>query len=86
MSKRYLWYYLSLFVKDPSTNSCINCKKRNDAYVNFYEGRCVDKLNDPTFSNFYESTDDHKEPFGVIEEFIMNVELVKKEMKLLMVS
>ena len=55
-------------VKDPSTNSCINCKKRNDAYVNFYEGRCVDKINDPTFSNFYESTDDDKEPFGVIEE------------------
>ena len=55
-------------VKDPNTNSCINCKTRNDGYVNFYNGRCVDKTNDPTFKNYYESTDEDKEPFGVIEE------------------
>ena len=56
-------------VQDTLMNACINCKVNNSHSVNkyFYNGKCVN-LNDDEYSNFYESIENNKNPYGVIEK------------------
>ena len=56
-------------VEDTNLNECINCKENSPNPKNkyYYNGMCVD-LEDPDFKNYYESEDEDKNPYGVIEK------------------
>ena len=61
-------------VKDEDNRKCINCKNRRDNLKYFLdrseyelEPICVDKTN-PDYSEYFESTDPNKNPYGVIEK------------------
>ena len=56
-------------VEDTDLNECINCKvnSQNPNKKYYYNGMCVD-LEDPDYINYYESEDEDKNPYGVIEK------------------
>ena len=61
--------------KDTLNKKCINCKERNDNLKYYfdiigdgYNGICVDKNNNNDFSDYFESEDEEKKPFGVLEK------------------
>ena len=61
-------------VKDVDNRICINCKERVDNLKYFFDRSlyeldpiCVDKSN-PDYSEYFESTDPNKNPFGVLEK------------------